>query len=82
MTTTSSFAAEGTTQRRKAGRKDRDEKKAEPLNGNRKYLSDSRDSGGRAPSERTFCVRSRDQSMLYPLTCISFVDKLEIQRSK
>jgi hypothetical protein len=82
MATMSSFVAEGTTLRRKAGRNDRDEKKAEPLNGNHKYLSDSRDSGGRAPSERTFCVRSRDQNMLYPLTCISFVEELEIQRSK
>ena len=54
MATTSSFVADGTTLRRK----DRDEKRAEPSNGNHKYLSDSRDSRGRTPSERTFRVRS------------------------
>jgi len=52
MATMSSSVAEGTTKKRKAGRKDGDQKKAEPLNGNHKYLSDSDDSGGRAPSAR------------------------------
>ena len=52
MAAMSSSVAEGTALRRE-GRKDRDEKKAEPSDGNHKYLSvDSGDSGGRAPSAR------------------------------
>lgn len=53
MAAMSSSVAEGTTLRREAWRKNRNEKNAEPSDGNHKYLSvDSGDSGGRAPSAR------------------------------